>query len=55
MPVSKYDKYFGKKGSAGKAKAAMAKHYGAEKGEKVFYATKNKKKSMGKSSPKRGR
>ncbi len=46
MPIAKYDKYFGgKKGSALKAKRAMAKHYGADKGEEVFYATKNKKKS----------
>jgi len=31
----------------------MIKEYGAKKGEKVFYATKNKRKSSGKSSPKR--
>jgi hypothetical protein len=56
MPIEKYDKFYGgKPGSASKAKAAMAKEYGAEKGEKVFYATKNKRKSMGKTSPKRGR
>jgi hypothetical protein len=45
MPISKYDRYFGsKKGSAQKAKSAMAEEYGADKGEKVFYATKNKRK-----------
>lgn len=45
MPISKYNKFFGgKKGSAMKAKSAMAEQYGAEKGEKVFYATKNKRK-----------
>jgi hypothetical protein len=45
MPLSKYDREFGgKKGSAAKAHAAMVKEYGAEKGERVFYATKNKKK-----------
>lgn len=46
MPLSKYNKEFGgKPGSAAKAKKAMLKEYGAEKGEKVFYATKNKRKS----------
>jgi hypothetical protein len=45
MPLSKYDKYFGGKGGASKAHAAMEKEYGAKKGEQVFYATKNKKKS----------
>ena len=44
MPLSKYNKEFGgKKGSAAKAHSAMLKEYGAEKGEHVFYATKNKK------------
>lgn len=44
MPLSKYDTAFGgKKGSAEKAHAAMAKQYGAKKGERVFYATKNKR------------
>ena len=48
MPIAKYDKFFGgKKGAAGKAKRAMADQYGPEKGEQVFYATKNKKKSTG--------
>lgn len=49
MPLSNYNKFFGgKKGSAAKAKAAMAEEYGSEKGEKVFYAMKNKRKSQGK-------
>ena len=43
MPLSRYDRQFGgKKGSARKAKRAMAKQYGAKKGEQVFYA-KNKR------------
>lgn len=49
MPLSKYDKYFGgKKGAAKKAKSAMAKEYGSDKGERVFYAKKNKRKAAGK-------
>ena len=45
MPLSKYNKAFGgKPGSAEKAHAAMISEYGAKKGERVFYATKNKKK-----------
>lgn len=49
MPMSKYNKFFGgKKGSAAKAKKAMAEEYGEEKGEKVFYALKNKRKGKGK-------
>lgn len=48
MPVSKYDRFFGgKKGSARKAKRAMADTYGEEEGERVFYATKNKRKNEG--------
>ena len=44
MPLSKYNKEFGgKKGSAAKAHAAMVKEYGKAKGERVFYATKNKR------------
>jgi hypothetical protein len=44
MPLSKYNAAFGgKKGSAAKAHAAMAKEYGPEKGEGVFYAMKNKR------------
>jgi hypothetical protein len=39
VPLSNYDKYFGgKPGSAAKAKRAMMEHYGAKKGESVFYA-----------------
>jgi len=46
MPMSVYNKWFGgEKGAAGKAKAAMKSHYGAEKGESVFYAKVNKMKS----------
>lgn len=45
MPLSKYDREFGgKRGSAAKAHAAMIKEYGAKKGERVFYALKNKRK-----------
>ena len=45
MPISKYNRYFGgEKGSAQKAKNAMADEYGADKGERVFYATKNRNK-----------
>ena len=44
MPLSRYNKAFGgSKGSAEKAHAAMTKEYGAKKGERVFYATVNKK------------
>lgn len=45
MPLKKYDKWFGGKGGAAKAHRSMLKEYGAEKGERVFYATKNKRKS----------
>ena len=49
MPMSKYDRYFGGKGGAAKAHAAMMKEYGSEKGEEVFYATMNAHKNkMGK-------
>lgn len=44
MPLSKYNKYFGGKGGAEKAHSAMTEHYGPEKGEQVFYATKNARK-----------
>lgn len=45
MPLSRYDAlYGGKRGSATKAKSAMQNEYGAEKGERVFYATANKRK-----------
>jgi hypothetical protein len=44
MPIGKYDSAFGgKRGSAGKALAAMRAEYGAKKGTQVFYATKNKR------------
>jgi hypothetical protein len=46
MPLSQYDRYFGgKPGSAAKAKAAMDKEYGQKKGDSVFYATVNRRKS----------
>jgi hypothetical protein len=49
MPLSKYNPFFGgKEGSATKAHDAMVKEYGPEKGERVFYATKNRNKSQGK-------
>lgn len=45
MPLSRYNAQFGgKKGSAAKAHSAMVEEYGPEKGEQVFYATKNKRK-----------
>jgi len=45
MPLSKYNAQFGgKPGSASKAHAAMLDEYGPEKGESVFFATKNKRK-----------
>lgn len=48
MPLSKYNAAFGgKKGSAAKAHAAMVKQYGPDKGERVFYATKNKRSGGG--------
>jgi hypothetical protein len=43
MPLARYDRYYGGKGGAAKAHAAMVKEYGPEKGEQVFYATKNKR------------
>ena len=44
MPLSRYNKAFGgAKGSAAKAHAAMVEQYGKEQGERVFYATVNKK------------
>ncbi len=46
MPLKNYDKEFGgQPGSAAKAKKSMAKEYGSKKGEQVFYALKNKRKS----------
>lgn len=44
MPLSRYDRWFGGKGGAAKAHAAMVEEYGAEKGEEVFYAKMNKMK-----------
>jgi hypothetical protein len=45
MPLSKYNAQFGgKKGAAEKAHSAMVSEYGPEKGEQVFYATKNARK-----------
>lgn len=42
MPLSQYDRLFGgKRGAARKAKQQMAKTYGPEKAERVFYATVN--------------
>jgi len=47
MPLSKYNAQFGgKPGAAAKAKSAMQDTYGSDKGEQVFYATKNKKKKQ---------
>ncbi len=43
MPKSKYDKFFGGKGGANKAHAAMVKQYG-DKADEVFYATMEKHK-----------
>ena len=45
MPIAKYDKWFGGKGGATKAKRSMLHEYGEKKGEQVFYATMNKRKS----------
>jgi len=45
MPLSKENAAFGgAPGSAAKAHDAMVKEYGAKEGERVFYATINKKK-----------
>lgn len=44
MPMSKYDRYYGGKGGAAKAHAAMVQQYGADKADSVFYALVNKKK-----------
>lgn len=45
MPLSKY---YGGRGE--KVMKAMKKTYGEEKGERVFYATENKRKGAGPSS-----
>ena len=39
MPLSKYDRHFGGRGSARKAKQSMERTYGKDKGSQVFYAT----------------
>lgn len=41
MPL---DKYYGGKGE--RVMAEMKRRYGSEKGERVFYATENKRKSL---------
>jgi hypothetical protein len=41
MPLSNYYKGHGEK-----VMRAMKKHYGEDKGEQVFYATKNKRKGL---------
>jgi hypothetical protein len=46
MPLSRYDRFYGGQGGAAKAHAAMTKQYGAKKGERIFYATKNKRTSL---------
>lgn len=47
MPLKNYNASFGgAKGSAAKAHAAMREQYGKEKGERVFYATANKRKTL---------
>lgn len=42
MPLSKYFK-----GSGEKVMRSMKEKYGSDKGEKVFYATANKRKGLG--------
>ena len=43
-PLSNYNKAFGgKPGAAAKAKRAMQAQYGAEKGERIFYSSVNKR------------
>ena len=49
MPVSKYYE-----GHGTKVMASMKKQYGSEKGERVFYATANKKHQKSDSAPMRG-
>lgn len=44
MPLERYDKYFGGRGSAARTLAAMKKTYGAKDGETVFRATIAKRK-----------
>lgn len=50
MPISKYFK-----GSGEKVMKNMTKEYGASEGERVFYATANKKKMKPKSEDKKVR
>jgi hypothetical protein len=55
MPLSKYNQYFGgKPGAAAKTKAALTDEYGPKKGERIFYALKNKRKSGRKLYRRRG-
>ena len=49
MPISKY---YGGHGS--KVMASMKKQYGSEKGERVFYATANKKHQKSESASMQG-
>lgn len=44
MPISKYNKFYG--GGASKARNAMIKEYGKQKGERIFYALANKRKAQ---------
>lgn len=55
MPVSDYDRWHGgKPGSAAKARRALKKTYGAEKGERVFWALTNDRRKAGKGEGMRG-
>ena len=47
MPLSKYDRFYGRKGSASKALSAMKDRLGEKRGESVFYATMQKRKKEG--------
>ena len=49
MPISNYDRWYGGKGKDGARKARRKMHetYGSERGERVFYATMNKRKKQG--------
>lgn len=45
MPLGKYDAAFGGgSGSAASARSAMRNQYGSDKGDRVFYASVNKRK-----------
>ncbi len=51
MPMSNYDRLFGgKSGSAAKARNAMRKKYGPDEGDRVFYATVNRRRKQRKES-----